>query len=351
VLNLHASSKYETSKTTCILQSNYSDTTLNDLKKILIDQSKQEALEELYGNIVYSKTEIKDGKLISDEIRSRAIGAVRISGNPSYYNGKNLGEICADVKAYITQKDLQKYSPKEVTLEHYCYTNKSTALGELKSQAKQKAYIEMITSVKPSLKFLTYIEAEKLVSDFSMTNENFDISSSAYCFDAKASLMPYELEMIVKQSNKSQKIVSSANKKLSHGLKVDYYEKDDFELNKVIFTEILKSSSWLKNKKIANKTLKSDKIYRINIQGYLKTDNDAISFMKLIQDVYSVKIKLNDKEILTDKRMISKVDLQANSVYKLEIMLKTAQKFDIALLIKKKNEESYQPIDRDYLFN
>jgi hypothetical protein len=351
MLNLNASSKFETSKTTCILQSNYNDTTLNELKKILIDQSKQEALEELYGNIIYSKIEIKDGKLISDEIRSRAIGAVRISGNPNFYNGKNLGEICADVKAYITKKDLQKYSPKEVILTHYCYTNKSTALGELKNQAKQQAYIEMITSLKPSLKYITFNEAEKLVSDFSMTNEKFDISSSAYCFDAKASLMPYELEMIVKQSSKSKVKTSSSNKKLHRGLKIDYYAKDDFELKTLLYSEISKKNSWYKNKKIANKILKSDKIYRIHIQGYLKTDNDSVTFMKLIQDVYSVKIKLNEKEILTDKRVISKVDLKPNTFYKLDIMLKTAQQFDIALLIKKHNDESYQPIGSDYLFN
>jgi len=346
---LNASGRYETSKTTCVIQSNYPDTTLNELKKILIDQSKQEALEELYGNVIYSKTEIKDGKLISDEIRSRAIGAVRVSGNPRFYNGQNLGEVCADLTAYITKADLKKYSPKEITLKHYCYTDKTTAIGELKNRAKENAYIAAIVQVRPSLKEISFTEAEKLIHGFTMRNEKFDISASAYCFDAVAKLIPYELEMLDKKPVKTKR-AGKSSAKLNHGLKVTYYEKNDVDLLKPLYSEVLRKNTWLKNKKIANAKLKSNKIYRIHIEGYFKTGSKRVEYMKLIQDVYSVKIKLDDKEILTDKRMITKADLKPYSLHKLDVMLKTVERFDIALLAKNFKSDSYQPIESDKLF-
>lgn len=347
---LYAVEKYETTKTSCVFQSNYSDKHIDELKQILLDQAKRESLEELYGNILYSETKIKDGKLISDEIRSRAVGAVRVSGNPKFYNGKNLGEICTDVKAYITKKDLQKYSPKDVKLKRFCYTNKKTSIGNLKNRAKENAYIEAIVRIKPSMKNMSYREAEKLIHGFTMTNENFDISASAYCFDAVATLMPYELEMINSSHIKTKKNRSDL-KNLKRGLEATFYAKNDYDMKKPLYTMILTGDSWWKNKKIANGTLQPDNIYLIQIEGFLKTENRGIDFLKLIQDVYSVNVRIDDKEILTDKRVIAKVGFKANSLHKIDVVLKTAEKFDISLLAKSTAEDSYQPIATQNLYH
>lgn len=58
---------------------------------------------------MHTKTELKNGKLINDEIKQIASGLVRIKGNPIYANGQNLGEICATITAYVTEADLKKY--------------------------------------------------------------------------------------------------------------------------------------------------------------------------------------------------------------------------------------------------
>lgn len=64
LLSLTLQSKnIESTKQTCIQQSAYPNKTLAEQKKILIEQAKQESLEELYGALIFSSTDIENGKL------------------------------------------------------------------------------------------------------------------------------------------------------------------------------------------------------------------------------------------------------------------------------------------------
>ncbi|QOY53003.1 hypothetical protein [Candidatus Sulfurimonas baltica] len=190
----NAQDKLETSKTSCIQQSVYPNKTLDEQKKILIEKAKQKSLEELYGTLIVSKTDIENGKLVSDAIKSRAVGAVRVKGNPSFYNGKNLGEICTDVNVYITKKDLEKYRPKKVSLTHFCFNDPAVAMKDIKQQAKYGAYKEMISQYKASLK-LSGEQSEQLIHEFVISNDKFDFDTASYCFNAVGTILPYELEM------------------------------------------------------------------------------------------------------------------------------------------------------------
>ena len=217
-----AKDKLETSKTSCIQQSLYPNKTLDQQKKILIEKAKQESLEELYGTLISSSIDIENGKMKRDQIRSRAVGAVRVSGNPSFYNGKNLGEICTDVKVYITQKDLEKYSPKKVSLTHYCFNDPSVAMKDIKKEAKYGAYKEIISQYKPSMK-ITGKEAEKFIHGFTISNDQFDFDTASYCFNAVGTILPYELEMDPKKTTTSSINATSNSSNLNDTIYGKWY--------------------------------------------------------------------------------------------------------------------------------
>jgi len=189
-----ANEKYETSKTSCLQQSNYPGKTLEEIKGILILQSKRESIEELYGSMILSKTAVENGKLVNDEIKQKAIGAVRVKGNPKFYNGKNLGEICSDINAYITKKDLEKYSPKTVKLDKFCFNDPSVPMNKVKDEAKLAAYKEIISQYNPSLNIEKSKRAQ-YIHQFKISNDKFDFDTASYCFQATAKIMPYELEL------------------------------------------------------------------------------------------------------------------------------------------------------------
>ena len=185
----------QSTKESCIQQSVYAGKTLEEQKKILIEQAKQESLEELYGTLILSSSDISNGKLIKDEIKSRAVGSVRVKGNPEFYNGKNFGEVCSNVTSYITKEDAERYGTKEIKLKNFCYTDTSISIKDIKNKAREKVFQEIITQHKPSMSSLPADQLEQFIHDYKETNSNFDFNKSSYCFDATALIMPYELEM------------------------------------------------------------------------------------------------------------------------------------------------------------
>lgn len=221
-----AQEKYTADKTVCIQQSEHSAKTLGQLKEILVNQAKQEALAELYGQLMYSKTDLKDGKIMSDEIRQRAIGVVRTLGNPKFYNGSNFGSICVDTKFYTTKKDLEKYSPKKVSLTNYCFNNPNVALNKVKYEAKHGAYKEIISQYNPSL-VLSNKQAEQYIHGFKVSNDTFDFDTASYCFDAVGTILPYELD--IEQSSK--KITSNLSSKCGEILNINNGEYITYALS------------------------------------------------------------------------------------------------------------------------
>jgi len=323
VVFLFAGDIYETTKESCIQQSNYSGKKLSELKNILISQSKRDAVEELYGNLILSKTNITNGKLISDEIKSKAVGAIRIKGNPKFYNGKDFGEICSNITAYITKKDLKKYSPKEVKLKHFCFNDSSVATKDIKQKAKEAAYREIITTFKPELKNISLSSAEKFVHEFRISNDKFDFSTASYCFDVVGSVFPYELEI-------SDKSNFTAN---LNGLYVSFYDKNDYQLtNEIYSTKLSKNLSLFKHK-FTNKTIKKNRAYYIRISGFLYSNRVRHMSLKLISDVNRAYVKINDRTIVSKDETMGGITLN-NGYNKLEIVLLSSNDYDIKLLEK-----------------
>lgn len=344
--------KLKTTKTSCIQQSNYPNKTLDEQKKILIEQAKFNALGELYGHLLYAKTDLSNGKITNDSIKQRAIGNVRIEGNPTFYNGQNLGEICSNITAYVTQKDLEKFKPKKVELKNFCYNNPSTPTNQIKEKAKYKAYKASIEKYKPSMKNISNKHAESLIHGFKTSNEKFDFNTGVYCFDSVATLLPYELELTnnsYKKEIKKTQNIEPKNEDLKIGLVANFYNKTDNMMKKSLYTANIEKAFWLKNNNFTNRTLQNGTIYLVKIEGYLKPNN-KINSLKLLADVYSAKVYIDDKLVLSDKKLISHKTLEPNKTYKLKIKLKTANAYDIALM-KKEANSSYVVFNLDELYN
>ena len=216
-------------KTSCIQQSVYAGKTLEEQKKILIEQAKQESLEELYGTLIFSSSDISNGKLIKDEIKSRAVGGVRVKGNPEFYNGKNFGEVCADVTSYITKEDAEKYSVKEIQLKNFCYTDTSITIKDIKAKARENAFKEILIKFKPSLSSMPQEQIQQFIHGYEELNANFDFDKSSYCFDAVGSVMPYELEMSSSANNVPQQNNSNNQnaQKIDENLFIKFGVKQD----------------------------------------------------------------------------------------------------------------------------
>ena len=322
----NAKSPLQTTKKSCIIQSSYPNKNLSELKKLLVQQVKQNSVEELYGTLMYSNTDFKNGKLSKDQIKNTAVGSVRIKGDPTFYNGDNLGEICANITSYITKKDIERYSPKKVKLNHFCYVNQTMSLKKIKDEAKYKAYIESITKYKPSLKNISKSKATQLIHGFITSNEKFDFSSGAYCFDSVATLLPYELD-IKSISTLTDNIQDIDQSKFIPGLIATFYNRSDYKMSKPIYQDYVDSLLLGYKKLPINQTIHKNIPYRVKITGYLKSEKQKTIPLKLYADVYEAKLYINDKLILTNKKIDGKVKLK-KGFNKIKLILTTANRYD-----------------------
>jgi hypothetical protein len=343
---VNASDKLQTSKTSCLQQSAYPNKTLAEQKKILIEKAKQESLEELYGTLISSSTDIKNGKMVSDTIKSRAIGAVRVKGNPSFYNGKNLGEICTDVNVYITKKDLEKYSPKKVVLKHFCFNDNNVATKDIKQKAKYEAYKEMISQYKPSMK-VSQKQAENFIHSFTISNDKFDFDTTSYCFDAVGTILPYELEMS-STTYKADLNIEDTTTSSTQGLIVNFYKDNSYPLKNPIYTTYINEDIDLLGKSFLNQKIKKNKAYYIQMKGFIYSPTDRYANFKLKSDVYGVEVKMNNR------RVVNKYEVKAGAALKagynpIEILITSSNSYDIKLL-EKQDDGSYIPLAISKLF-
>jgi len=333
-------------KTSCIQQSSYEGKTLSEQKKILIEKAKQESLEELYGTLISSSINIEDGKLSSDSIKSRAVGAVRVKGDPKFYNGKNLGEICANVHSYITPKDLEKYSPKEVKLKHFCFNDISVSMKDIKREARLSAYHEMIVQYKPAMKNISKDQAENLIHGFKESHTDFDFDTASYCFDAVGTILPYELEMDGERNVGIKRTTKGDSIEGKYGLKAYFYSKEDIQHKKLLVSRIINRDFNLYNLKFRGNKLKEGVIYNVIVKGFIKSDKVKKVKFRLSSDVYDIKVTINGKGIFIDSSTES-VNL-IKGFNSIKIYLRTMNAYDMALysIINNKNKV----IKQDYLY-
>lgn len=333
--SLQASEIYkQTTKESCIQQSAYQDKTLSEQKKIIVENAKQSSLEELYGTLIFSSTDIVDGRLASDEIKSRAVGSVRIKGDPSFYNGKNLGEICGKITSYITKKDLEKYSPKEVKLTRYCFNDTNVAMGDIQTKAREAAYKEMLVRYKPSLKSLSLKQAESLIHGFKESNAKFDFATKSYCFDAVGTILPYELEMGTFHANSGSSLYNLASfdeNSLVSGMIATFYEDNDFKMKKPIYQTYVPSLQLEYKKLPLNDKIKKDKPYRIKITGYSKSNLAKNVALKMFANVYEAKLFINDNLIMTQNNNQNSLQLK-KGFNKVKLELRTANSYDVKVV-------------------
>lgn len=318
--------RFQTTKTSCILQSEYNNKTQEELKTILISKTKAEALEELYGTRIKTKTELKNGKLISDEIKQLVLGTVRVKGEPSYSNGKNWGEICATLNAYITNEDFAKYEPKQIKLTNFC-TNISN-----QAEANYEAFKQIVKMQKPSIETLSSNQAADFIHGYEISNQ--EIRSNGLCFDMVANIIPYEIDGF-KQLEKGQiaKDYSGNEIVVDNGMVVTFYKKDDLALKNPIASKIIYDNFDLMKMKFLTDGLKDGEVYNITLESMLLSSQNQVKNFKFASDVYSLAFFLNNKSIIKNKQGLYEAELKKGFNY-IKVVIKSADYFDVTMFEK-----------------
>lgn len=100
-------------KTVTINQMQYPDKSFSQVKQIALQEAKNAAVKEIYGEVLISETVMVNGKVLDDVVREQSGGKVRIKDEPKFKNGENFGDIVVTIEAYATDEDLQNRVTQE----------------------------------------------------------------------------------------------------------------------------------------------------------------------------------------------------------------------------------------------
>lgn len=104
-------------KTLTINQMQYAQKTFLQAKEIALQEAKNAAAKEIYGEVVISETVTANGKILDDVVSELSGGIVRIKGEPKFRNGESFGDIEVTIEAYATDEDLQNRSVLKANTE------------------------------------------------------------------------------------------------------------------------------------------------------------------------------------------------------------------------------------------
>ena len=171
---------------------------LDSLKKELLINAKREAVNEIFGEFIRSFAKVEDFSLTEDVIKASSIGLIRIKNDPIYSQGRNLGEICVKIDAYVRREDLEKFKPKK--------RSKKVCLSEgdvktIRKRAEQKARLEVLTDYHQGITEYPLREVLPLLHEVRYSEGGFVQGSQVYCVRATGVIYPIEVMTFIQEQS------------------------------------------------------------------------------------------------------------------------------------------------------
>ena|GEM_PF-5978177 len=204
----------ETIQKTCCMSAIGYKSTIDDLKKELLNNAKRDAVSELFGELIKSFTKVENFRLTEDKIRAASAGFVRIKGNPTYYQGKNLGELCVKIEAYAKDEDFERFKPKILT--------KKSCIAEgdvktIKIRTEEKAKLEALIDYDQTLQKYPLKQIPPLLHEIKFLESGFISNTSAYCVKVRGLVYPIEiatltepLELVITKKGQKKRLDKSS---------------------------------------------------------------------------------------------------------------------------------------------
>lgn len=187
-------------KKTCMSAIGY-ESTSDNLKKELLMGAKRLAVGELFGELITSFTKVKDFTLAEDTLTSSSAGLIRVKGNPVYTNGRNFGEVCVEIEAFVTDEDRKKFLPKKIS-KKYCASNSNMTTKEIMKHTKEQAIVSALINYEPGLEGIGKDHLLPIVHEVRYLESRFIPDTETFCVKFEGLIYPIELSSLVQ--NKKQ---------------------------------------------------------------------------------------------------------------------------------------------------
>lgn len=187
----HASGQ-ETNKQVCLSAIGMGWTSSEEAQRHLVNIAKREAVAELFGEMIWSMSEVKDLMLTRDEMQSSSAGLIRMRGTPRFSNGASFGDVCVVAELYVLKEDVQRLQPRTVR-KKVCVADPRLSSGELRQLAERQAQVQAVQDFEPGLHRTDEDFVLRLLHEARIEEAGFIADTLTYCATASGRVYPIEL--------------------------------------------------------------------------------------------------------------------------------------------------------------
>jgi hypothetical protein len=162
---------------------------IEEAKKELLQAVRRRAVEQLFGSLVTSLTEVENLSLKKDQIQAVSMGYIRFEGNPTFSNGQSLGELCVKAEAFATDEDRAKLQPRSLE-KKACVAEGEVAT--IRKRAEERAISEAVTDFDGNLRQFSLAQILPLLHEVRFSDGSFVLETTTYCVKASGTLYPIE---------------------------------------------------------------------------------------------------------------------------------------------------------------
>lgn len=189
----------ETTKEVCLASFGMGWSTSEEAQRHLVSLVKRDAVGELFGEVIWSMSEVKEFVLTRDEMQSFSAGLIRLRGTPQFFNGASLGEVCVTAELYVLKEDIQRLQPRTVS-KKVCVADPRLSSGELRNLAQRQAQIQAVRDFEPGLQQTDDEVVLRLLHEATIDDAGFVADTLAYCATARGLVYPIEILTSTSQS-------------------------------------------------------------------------------------------------------------------------------------------------------
>jgi len=181
-------------KTVCVRAEDFGDKSLSQIKQVLLERAKKEAMNEILPAMTKAKGRPAGLKPEELEASGLAESMVQVKGTPRFFSGPNFGEMCLEGVFFIPEANLKKLTPRVIEVRDFCYSNEALPIGRLKEAARREAVRKALIRINPIMINADDETLDRLGKGAVFTNEKLDLSTLSYCCDVRLSVIPLAVE-------------------------------------------------------------------------------------------------------------------------------------------------------------
>lgn len=191
LLSVPAAAEVSVTKTATISLFGENYETADEARAVVLAMAKEAAVQEIFGEFIRSFSQVENYALTSNDIKSTSVGFIRVRGNPRYFPGEALGEVCVTIDAYVNDEDLDTLNPRSLH-KKVVVADPNLTLKEVEQEAKKQARLQALIEYDNNLKKYDPEELLPLLHEVKFTDGHFIEGTTAYSIEMHGIIYPLE---------------------------------------------------------------------------------------------------------------------------------------------------------------